>query len=275
MGGGVSRPVAPAQQPPETLSKYRREDAPHFTTLITEKRPISFAEKGIASQDLCPPSTLIHIFEALVEKGYGNGCALAVERPCPPLDPVTKKVPPAFDPKDLTRWTYVEYFKIAKQVAGGMCALGFQEYDSTCIFGCNAPEWNIASIATMCAHGAFTGIYPSDTAEQIYWKARLTNTSIAFAESMSASAKFIEVAEKLPYLKAIVHWNPEFPRNSSPYIRADGTEIKMLHWEELQGLGCNYQDEVKARIAAIKPSDCCDLIFTSGTTGQPKAVMIR
>jgi hypothetical protein len=45
------------------------------------------------------------------------------------------------------------------------------------------------------------GIYPTDTAEQIAFKAKLSGASVVFLESETNLAKFTEAAKDLPYLK--------------------------------------------------------------------------
>ncbi|GBG24261.1 Long-chain-fatty-acid--CoA ligase ACSBG2 [Hondaea fermentalgiana] len=127
------------------------------------------------------------------------------------------------DPTKLTTWTYAEYFAEARSLAAALVGLGFQERDTVCIFGFNAPEWHMSALAAVMAHGSFSGIYPSDTPQQIQWKALLTNASVAFVDSNSGADRFIKIVDQLPYLKAVVHWGDDFDKTKGPISRVDGT----------------------------------------------------
>lgn len=276
MGGGSSLPVVPPTLGAEYHVTYKAEEAPHFVQSIGGVRAVHFAEKGLASKEECPPTTLVQIFVDLVGKGAkGGNVATQHEFPVPPLN-ADKSAPPPMSEAEITRISYQDYFDAAKAVGGGLTALGFEPRDGVCIFGFNSPKWNQAAVSAMFAGGCFTGIYPSDTVPQVQWKARLSNSSVAFAESQAAASMFLASADELPHLKAVVHWNEHFPAGSAPHKRADGSEVQLLSWAEVEALGKEAANvaKVEERMGNVKPTDCCDLIFTSGTTGNPKAVMI-
>ncbi len=268
-------PVPPVAPPPEECSQMRKEDGPHFVYTQQMVRKVTYPAKGFASEAQLPSDTLCKVFRRLI-KTHGSQNAFRVERPCPPLDPETKKAPPPMRAEDLTCFTYQQYFDTARQVAAGMMALGFKRYDCVCLFGFNSPEWVISAVGALFAGGCFTGIYPSDTAEQVQWKSSLSNSSFGFAEDEESAKKFLKTAEQQPYLRALVHWNADFKRGSAPFKRKDGSEVLLLHWDELLARGASVEALAAAdkRMDEVKPTDVADLIFTSGTTGNPKAVMI-
>ncbi len=88
-----------------------------------------------------------------------NALALAVERPCPKNDGVAA----AFPLEQWKRWTWAEYFADIKTAAKGFMALGMPQFGSVTVFGFNAPEWHISSLASMIAGGKVAGVYPTDT----------------------------------------------------------------------------------------------------------------
>jgi len=122
------------------------------------------------------------------------------------------------------------------------------------------------------AGGKAAGIYPSDTADQVQFKSFHSDASIAFVENELCYAKFKQVIDDLPYLKAIVCWACEA---GDDITRSDGTVVKTLNFPDLVRMGNEVPErELDDRIAAIRPGHACALIYTSGTTGRPKAVMI-
>ncbi|CAK9112792.1 Long-chain-fatty-acid--CoA ligase ACSBG2 (Acyl-CoA synthetase bubblegum family member 2) (Arachidonate--CoA ligase ACSBG2) [Durusdinium trenchii] len=273
MGGGVSMPVTPPDFGPEYGTQLKAEDAPHFVTKITDKRPVVYAEKGCGSAEESPSTTLLQMFRGIIDKGKGDLVALRQERPVPPLN-ADKTAPPPLAPEQLTTWTYKQYFDQSMALGAGCIGAGFVRHDCVLIFGFNSPEWLFSAMAGICAGGPFTGIYPTDTPEQVTWKAKLTNASVAFVEDESAEEKILSSIEDIPYLKAIVCWNHDCASGRSSAKRTDGSEVKRLTMEELKDLGKGHEDSVQERLKNDLPTDCCDLIFTSGTTGNPKAVMV-
>lgn len=77
--------------------------------------------------------------------------------------------------------------------------------------------------------------------------------------------KVLAVRDTLPLLKAIVQYTGE----------PDASLKDVFSWQAFLDAGKDVSDEVvDERVAAQDPANCCSLIFTSGTTGNPKAVMI-
>ena len=80
--------------------------------------------------------------------------------------------------------------------------------------------------------------------------------------------KIREIKDKLPHLKAVV-------QTLSPYgqyvKKADG----YWRWSELEALNVDdVEEEYKKRSSQIVANECCCLIYTSGTVGKPKGVML-
>lgn len=119
---------------------------------------------------------------------------------------VGKVAPPALPDAEWTTWTWQEYYDESCQIAKALMAVGMEQHSSANIFGFNSPEWFMAEMGAIIAGGKAAGIYPTDTAEQIAFKAAHSGASVAFLEDESKLAKFTIAAKSLPELKAIVCW---------------------------------------------------------------------
>jgi long-chain-fatty-acid--CoA ligase ACSBG len=125
-------------------------------------------------------------------------------------------------------------------------------------------------MGAIASGGIAAGIYPSDTPDQVFFKAQHSGSAIAVVENMEKANMFLARAGDLPALRAVVVWDP-----AGDFRTKTVSGVKLMHWSALMELGKGCSDEVlEARKAAQVPGNVCTYIYTSGTTGNPKAVMI-
>jgi long-chain-fatty-acid--CoA ligase ACSBG len=191
-------------------------------------------------------------------------------------------------------WTWQQYHDDVRAAAKGFLSVGSLRYDGIAILGHNSPEWFMAELAAMYFGGKAAGIYPTDTPEQIQFKSLLSDASVAVVDTVQAFEKFRKIAKHLPCLKAIVLWGDASPVE---FVEgAAGSKVACMTWDFLlqRGRQLDSGDAVLDAFAAeVKPGtptpfyllhspppplsapgNCAALVFTSGTTGNPKAVMV-
>jgi len=230
-------------------------------------KPIRFSKNGAGSEAINPAKTIPKMLEQAIANS-GNKPFLRVESVPTTLEkgataPASKPV------EDWNTRTYSETYEECRNVAKGFMSLGLDALDAVTIYGFNSPEWVMAEIACILAGGIAAGIYPSDTAEQVTFKARHSGAVVAVVQNKSKAEMFLSAAKDLPKLKAIVVWD-----ESGGMPDSDG-ELKIMSWNSLIKLGKSGSDsDLDERIENQEPGQCCAYIYTSGTTGMPKAVMI-
>jgi long-subunit acyl-CoA synthetase (AMP-forming) len=156
-----------------------------------------------------------------------------------------------------------DYHRQTRRAARALIALGLEPGDHTAILGANRPEWFMTDLATIGAGGVPTGIYATSTPEQCQYIASHCEARVIFIDTAEQLAKFSAVRSRLPQLRAIVqmHGSPD--------------QREALSWDAFLALGESVSDErLDARVAAQRVDDVCTLVYTSGTTGVPKAVML-
>ena len=159
--------------------------------------------------------------------------------------------------------TWAEYHDQVRMAARAFMTLGLEKGKAVSILGNNCPRWFISDLAGIFAGAVPGGIYTTNAAEQCRYIAAHSEANIAVVEDAEQLAKFKQIRDQLPDLKAIVLMNG---------TDADG---QVHAWEDLPQLAAQTPEaDLEARIAAQSPDDCCTLIYTSGTTGDPKGVMI-
>ncbi|XP_072752863.1 very long-chain-fatty-acid--CoA ligase bubblegum [Anoplolepis gracilipes] len=162
-----------------------------------------------------------------------------------------------------TTYTYREYEQRVRTVAKAFLKLGLERYHSVCILGFNSPEWFIANLATIYAGGFATGIYTTNSSEACQYCAEHSRANIIVVEDTKQLEKILEIKQNLPNLKAIIQY--------------DGIPTKkdILSWNDVLEIGEKESDsKLLSVLKTIGANECCTLVYTSGTVGRPKAVML-
>jgi len=160
-------------------------------------------------------------------------------------------------------WTWTDYHQDVRTVAKAFISLGFARFDSVCILGFNAPEWVISDVAAIFAGGFASGIYPTNGPEACKYILEQSNCSILVVEDGRQLDKVWALRDQLPHLKKVVQYS------------GVPTHPGVLSWADLLSRGKEQEEEIlMARLRRIAINQCSTLVFTSGTTGNPKGVML-
>ncbi|XP_034398595.1 long-chain-fatty-acid--CoA ligase ACSBG2-like [Cyclopterus lumpus] len=175
---------------------------------------------------------------------------------------------PALASKKEGQWvtlTWRQYYEQCRAAAKSFLKLGLERYHGVGILGFNSPEWFISNIGCIFAGGLATGIYTTNSVEACQHVAANSEANILVVENQKQLDKILQVKDHLPHLKAIVQYKGEL-QQKAPFLYT---------WAEFMKLGEEVPDEqLNAVIDSLRANECCTLIFTSGTTGNPKGVML-
>ncbi|KAK9522257.1 hypothetical protein VZT92_018734 [Zoarces viviparus] len=175
---------------------------------------------------------------------------------------------PALASKQEGQWvtlTWRQYYEQCRAAAKSFLKLGLERYHGVGILGFNSPEWFISDVGCIFAGGLATGIYTTNSPEACQYVAASSEANILVVENQKQLDKILQVKDHLPHLKAIVQYKGEL-QQKAPFLYT---------WAEFMKLGEDVPDEqLNAVIDSLRPNECCTLIFTSGTTGNPKGVML-
>jgi long-chain acyl-CoA synthetase len=135
---------------------------------------------------------------------------------------------------------------------------------SVSILGTNQPEWVIFDVAAMAVGAMPAGIYPTNTPEECAYVINHSESPVVLVQNLEQLDKILVKRFELPGLRHIVLMGD----NATD---ADG----VMTWDQFVAGGRKISDEtVTARLAALDPRDGATLLYTSGTTGPPKAVIL-
>ncbi|XP_033328653.2 acyl-CoA synthetase bubblegum family member 1 isoform X1 [Megalopta genalis] len=161
-------------------------------------------------------------------------------------------------------YSYKDYENQVKTVAKAFLKLGLERYHGVCIIGFNSPEWVISDIAAIYAGGFAVGVYTTNTPEACHFCADNSRANIIVVEDTKQLEKIQKIKKNLPFLKAIIMYDEE------------SEDKDVLSWNDVIKMGeAESDDKLNAVLKTIGVNECCTLVYTSGTVGNPKAVMLN
>ena len=171
-------------------------------------------------------------------------------------------------------WTYDQFYQDVQKFAKGLIELNIQPGKALNIIGYNAPEWIIAFYGGIYSSVLPVGVYTTNNAEACQYVAEHSEAEIVLAENKEQLKKYLQVWDRLPQLKYVVLYGEPVPSDLPPEFKD-----KVMTYKQLLELGenhksTNFENSLEYRKSLQAPGKCCTLVYTSGTTGPPKGVML-
>jgi long-chain acyl-CoA synthetase len=166
-------------------------------------------------------------------------------------------------------WHQVSWNELGRRVrlaSDGLASLGVQAGDRVSIMADTSCEWIIADLAIMSVGGITVPIYQSNPAHEARYILNDAGSSWIFVDHEHQAAKIREEKANLPDLRGVVRFFGD-PGSPQEHTLA-ALEKAGLEW---RAANPGAHD---ARVAAVKPSDPACYLYTSGTTGNPKGVVL-
>ncbi|MGB1697240.1 MAG: AMP-dependent synthetase/ligase, partial [Thermoplasmatota archaeon] len=151
-------------------------------------------------------------------------------------------------------------------VANGLLSLGIKKGDRIAIWSKNCPEWAEADFANLSIGAASVPIYDTLTGNQGAYILNNSGAKVLFVQDTEVLDRIWDLRSDMKAVKHIVQLNDEAHREGV---------ITMARLAELGREAYGSDDaSLKRRMNSIKPEDLASLVYTSGTTGDPKGVML-
>lgn len=175
--------------------------------------------------------------------------------------------------KELGIWnriTWEEYGQKVRYVCMGLVALGLEPKDRVAIIGESRPEWLYADLGNLAAGGVSVGVYTTNSSEEVHYVLSHSESRFFFVEDEEQLDKALEVRERLPRLQKIIVMDMEGLKHFF--------DPMVMSFEELLRIGKAFDDEhpdlFQQRLNSTSADDIATFVYTSGTTGPPKAAML-
>ena len=161
------------------------------------------------------------------------------------------------------KYSIDDYIEHSHNVAYGLLALGFKAGTKIITLCSNRPEWNFVDMGANLAHMIHVPVYSTLSKKDF---------SHIFDHS---DAEIIVVGNQNLY-KKVAPIIATINRDIKVIMMDDSDEIFCM--SKLEALGREHKEQyapiVERNKKEISPDDCCSIVYTSGTTGLPKGVML-
>ena len=156
--------------------------------------------------------------------------------------------------------TYAEMGEAIDEIALGLVDLGVEVGDRVCVLAETRVEWTLASLGVSASGAVAVPVYPTNSPSECKWVAGNSGARAIFCENEGQRDKIEQVRDELPDLAHVIG------------IDEGGGELTL---DELRARGRGRdRGELAPRQDQVNPDDPYTIVYTSGTTGAPKGVVL-
>ena len=170
------------------------------------------------------------------------------------------------------RWYDISWREFDRQInmaARALASLGVKPADCVGTFSANRPDNLVTDFACYRNRAISVSIYATSSPEQVAYIVNDASIAVLFAGNSTQYHFAREAMRQCPSLKQIIVIKP---------IETDEDDDTTMLWSDFIKLGedsdRSIADEVEKRTAEARPTDIATLVYTSGTTGEPKGAML-
>jgi long-chain acyl-CoA synthetase len=151
--------------------------------------------------------------------------------------------------------------------AHGLIGLGIEAGERVAVLSENRPGWAFADLATLFAGAWSVPIYTSLVADEVQYILADSGATACFVSTQEQLAKIDAVRLRCPSLRRVI--------TLDPIDRHDGSSMTARSLVDLgKRMRAERPDAVAERLERMGPEHTATILYTSGTTGRPKGVML-
>ena len=167
-------------------------------------------------------------------------------------------------------WTWREVSEEVRALACGLAAKDIKRGDKLALIGDNRPRLYWSMSAAQCLGAIPVPMYQDSVADKLQFVVEHAEVRFAVAENQEQVDKLLEIKDRCPKLEFIVYCDPRGMRDYSQDFLIDFETLQQSGRDLDATNAAFFTDEIDKG----KSSDIACILYTSGTTGNPKGVVL-
>ena len=166
-------------------------------------------------------------------------------------------------------WRSRSYAETANQVsrlARGLRSLGIENGDRVVIVSENRPDWVVADLAIAAIGAVSVPAYTTNTTDDHLHILDHSAAKIAIVSTERLAHRVLPAARSAGACEIVI--SMEAPASDTQ------AGVRSLHWDDVMAMGDDQPDDIRETAGALNRDDIACFIYTSGTGGRPKGVML-
>jgi long-chain acyl-CoA synthetase len=164
-----------------------------------------------------------------------------------------------------------DYLHYTKHVALGLMSLGLKRGENIGLVTDNHPEWLFSELGAQAIGAVTVNLFSSSVAKELVSGLNRIQSAYVIAQDQEQVDKLLETRDELSHVRRIIYIDPTG-------MRTYGDNSWLISFSQLLELG-EAQDRAQPELFEKelregKPGDVALMLMTSGTTGEPKLVML-
>ena len=168
-------------------------------------------------------------------------------------------------------YNWRDYFRYTRLVAQGLISLGLKRGENVGLILDNHPEWLFIELGVQSVGAVSVNLFTSAVGKELVNELNRFNAAYVFVQDQEQADKLLASRDELSHVRRVIYLDPTGMRTytDDPWLIRFSRLL-----QKGEELGREQPKLFAEELSRGKPQDVAQMLMTSGTTGEPKLVML-